>query len=244
VQKDPVAVKARIGVVPDESNLYPELTCHRNLDYLGQPYRLGRSERRQRIDELLARFHLADRADKPFKSLSKGLKRRLTVAAALIHSPEVVFLDEPTTGLDVPSARDLRKLVKEINQAGATVFLTTHNLAEAEELAGRVAILLQGRLVTLGRTEEIRRRVGQTRFISVTFSRSVPAETIRAACQAVRSVAAEGDRFRLEAVETGPAVAQLADLARRENIDIVDLTTAPPSLEETFVSIINQEAGS
>ena len=127
VAKDPVFVKERIGVVPDESNLYPELTCLRNLEYLGELYGLRRGVRAEKAAELLSFFDLADRGATPFGALSRGLKRRLTIAAALVHDPELVFLDEPTSGLDVPSARALRELIRTINRRGATVFLTTHN---------------------------------------------------------------------------------------------------------------------
>jgi ABC-2 type transport system ATP-binding protein len=147
ITRESVAVKQRIGVVPEESNLYPELTCWRNLEYLGQLYGLSRLARRTRVSDLLEIFDLSEERAVPFRALSRGMKRRLTVAAALVHSPEIVFLDEPTAGLDVPSARALRGLIQATNRDGTTVFLTTHNLAEAEALSSRVLVLVRGHVV-------------------------------------------------------------------------------------------------
>ncbi|GAF75660.1 unnamed protein product, partial [marine sediment metagenome] len=155
-----VVVKSRIGVVTESSNLYPELRCRRNLEYLGELYGLGPSERRSRAAQLIEQFGLAEKANQPFGSLSRGMKRRLTIAAALVHGPEVLFLDEPTTGLDIPSARSLRQLVQRVAREGITVFLTTHNLAEAETLADDVAILVRGRIVARGTIDELRGQVG------------------------------------------------------------------------------------
>ena len=119
---DPVKVKGLIGVVPDDSNLYPELTCRRNLEYMGELYGLPRRERGRRVAGLLETFGLADRAGMPFRALSRGLKRRLVLAAALVHSPQVLFLDEPTIGLDVPSARNLRQVIRRVNREGGHGF--------------------------------------------------------------------------------------------------------------------------
>ena len=150
VASDPVFVKSRIGVVPDESNLYPELTCRRNLEYLGELYGLPRAMRKRRAADLLGQFDLASRAVMPFRALSRGLKRRLTIAAALVHRPEVVFLDEPTVGLDVLSARALRELIREISRDGTTVLLTTHNLEQGLEMCDRAAILNRGKVAWEG----------------------------------------------------------------------------------------------
>jgi len=173
VAADPIAVKQRIGVVPEESNLYPELTCRGNLIYMGELYGLSKATRMKRADELLAMFALTDKASMPFRTLSRGMKRRLTVAAALVHSPDVLILDEPTAGLDVPSARQLRAHIGSINQDGTTVLLTTHNLLEASELCTRILILIKGRIVAEGSASEIRKRVASINRLSVEFSGDV-----------------------------------------------------------------------
>ncbi|MFP4329067.1 MAG: ABC transporter ATP-binding protein, partial [Paracoccaceae bacterium] len=144
---NPRAAQALIGVVPDESNLYPELDGFANLCFCGALYGMPRAAREARAKLLLATFDLAAAASRRFAGYSKGMKRRLTIAAALMHEPPILFLDEPTTGLDVPSARQLRALIGALRTGGTTVFLTTHNIDEAEALCDRVAFVVRGRIV-------------------------------------------------------------------------------------------------
>lgn len=240
VGRDPVAVKQRIGVVPEESNLYPELTCRRNLEYLGQLYGLKRSERRRRVPELLEQFDLTEKAAAPFRALSRGMKRRLTVAAALVHSPRVLFLDEPTGGLDVPSARSLRETIRDLNRGGASVLLTTHNLAEAEALAHRIIILVKGRIVACGGSGEIKKEAERVKVLSLRFSGEVGEQALRAACPAVTAVSFEEGAWRLEAGSIHAAVFQIVGFAERTGVEIVEVATSGPSLEDAFVRLLNE----
>jgi len=240
VAQDPVFVKERIGVVPDESNLYPELTCHRNLEYMGELYGLPKPGRTSRAAELLSFFDLSDRAATPFGALSKGLKRRLTIAAALVHEPEVVFLDEPTSGLDVPSARTLRELIRTINRQGATVFLTTHNLQEAEALSQRVLILIKGRVAALGTPSEIRQRVQRLNLLSVTFSSEIEAAPLLQACPAVLQASSQNGAWRLEVAEAQAALEQLVAFAVGEGVRISEINTITASLEDAFMSFLKE----
>jgi ABC-2 type transport system ATP-binding protein len=146
---DLARVKKRIGVVPEASNLYDELTALDNLVFAMQLYGVPRAERRPRAEALLARFRLAEKRDVPFAKLSRGMKRGLTIAAALAHRPPLLSLDEPTTGLDVMSARNLRGMIAGLRDEGVTVFLTTHYLEEAERLCDRIAVIVKGRIVAL-----------------------------------------------------------------------------------------------
>ena len=235
---DLVAIKERIGVVPEESNLYPELTCRRNLHYLGELYGLGRGERRTRAAELLEAFDLSDKADRPFGTLSRGMKRRLTVAAALLHRPQVLFLDEPTAGLDVPSARALRSMIRSIHGSGTTVFLTTHNLAEAELLSHRALILVKGHVVAEGTPAELRRCVEKTRTTSVTFSETVSVQTLRQSCPAVRSAEVVDGVWRLEVTGVHEAVAQVVNFAQSQGVHILEITAGTITLEDAFMQIL------
>jgi len=144
-----VEIKKIIGVVTEDSNLYDELSVFDNLRFVGQLYGVSQGNRDKRIGELLKRFDLESKREAKFATLSKGMKRKVTIAAALIHSPQVVFLDEPTTGLDVLSARILRAMIKELKALGVTVFLTTHYIEEAAQLCDRVAILVNGTIKTV-----------------------------------------------------------------------------------------------
>jgi ABC-2 type transport system ATP-binding protein len=159
VVSDPVEVKRSIGVVPETSNLYPELTCFENLVFAGRLYGMGSEKAKTRTDELLVAFGLQEKSDLLFAKLSSGMKRRLTVAAALIHDPPVLFLDEPTTGLDVMSARALREMIRSLRQKGKTILLTTHYIEEADRLCDRIAIIVKGRIIALDTPEALKKSV-------------------------------------------------------------------------------------
>jgi len=150
-----VEIKKTIGVVTENSNLYDELSVFDNLQFVGQLYGVPQRDREKRIGELLKRFDLESKREAKFATLSKGMKRKMTIVAALIHSPQVIFLDEPSTGLDVLSARILRALIKELKALGVTIFLTTHYIEEAEQLCDRVAILVNGTIKTIDTPENL-----------------------------------------------------------------------------------------
>lgn len=148
VAADPRRVRENVGVVfGGERGLYPRISARRNLDFWAALYRLDRRTARRRCSELLERVGLTNRADDAVETFSRGMKQRLHLARGLIHSPRILFLDEPTTGMDPVAAHDFRKLVRELREEGRTVFLTTHDMAEAEALCDRVTLIDQGRLV-------------------------------------------------------------------------------------------------
>jgi ABC-2 type transport system ATP-binding protein len=242
IEQDPVGVKEQIGVVPEESNLYPELTCRRNLEYLGELYGLPNSIRRARARELIETFELTDRAEDRFRALSRGMKRRLVIAAALVHSPPVIFLDEPTAGLDVPSARALMSLIRSINSDGTTVFLTTHNLAVAEALCNRILILVQGHVVTEGTAREIRQKVAKPGILFVVLSGAVDEESLRKACPAAKSAKAVDGKWRLETSDVHTAVAQITAFAAARALRILEINSEITSLEDAFMTILDDKS--
>jgi ABC-2 type transport system ATP-binding protein len=151
-----INIKKFIGVVPEISNLYDELSGFDNLLFMAQLYGVSRNQRRKRAEELLKTFRLYERKDSLFRTFSRGMKRALTIAAALIHNPEVLFLDEPTVGLDVVAARSLRNLISNLRRQGITIFLTTHYLEEADLLCDRVAIIVKGKILTIDTPENLK----------------------------------------------------------------------------------------
>ena len=159
ILEDIVEVKRRVGVVPETSNLYDELSVWDNLLFASRLYHVPRRDRADRIKGLLETFHLRERRDTPFGRLSRGLKRRVVIAAALVHQPRIVFMDEPTAGLDVMSALSLRKFIGELRLEDTTVFLTTHYIEEADQLSDRVAIIVEGKIVTVDTPENIKSSV-------------------------------------------------------------------------------------
>jgi ABC-2 type transport system ATP-binding protein len=165
-----------LGVVPDENNLYPELDGAGNLEFCGALYGMSAADRRRRASELLDLVGLRPAARRKFATYSRGMKRRLTIAAALMHRPSILFLDEPTTGIDVASSRELRQVIADLNRAGTTVFLTTHNTAEAEQLCQRIAFIVEGRLVRVDTVARLTEEQ-QGEYI-IHFALDAPADTV------------------------------------------------------------------
>jgi ABC-2 type transport system ATP-binding protein len=161
LSQDLVKVKRQIGVVPQQMNLDVELTVRENLELHCRLHRINQAERRQRIEEMLEFAGLADRADDLAAVLSGGMKRRLMIARALAHYPAILFLDEPTVGLDAHSRRSIWDLIKNMNTEGMTVLLTTHYIEEAEALCHRVGLINQGQLIALGSPGELLQRIGE-----------------------------------------------------------------------------------
>lgn len=148
-------VQQLIGIVPDENNLYADMSGFDNLVFCASLYGMDKVTRESRAKQLLDQFGLSDTGKRPFKAFSKGMKRKLTIAAGIIHEPEILFLDEPTTGIDVESTRRIRKLIQELNNKGTTIFLTTHHIEEAERLCHRIGFIVDGKIIKVGRTSDL-----------------------------------------------------------------------------------------
>ncbi len=160
IEKEGLKAKKRFGLVMQSINLDQELTVWENLDIHGRLFGMSAGERKKKIDQMLSYIDLIDRKTALVKQLSGGMKRRLTIARAMIHSPEILFLDEPTVGLDAAIRRRIWALIKEIQEEGTTIFLTTHYIEEAEFLADRVAFLDEGRIVTIDTPQALMSRTG------------------------------------------------------------------------------------
>ncbi|MBM3709703.1 MAG: ATP-binding cassette domain-containing protein [Actinobacteria bacterium] len=158
-----------IGVVLDESNLYEELNGYENLCFCASLYGIRQFKRETRAKQLLEIFQLSDAANRRFKSYSRGMKRKLTIAASLVHEPEILFLDEPTTGIDVASSRQIRALIKKLNDDGTTIFLTTHYIEEAERLCDRIAFINKGKIIKIDTVEKFIEDMSQSNVIEILF---------------------------------------------------------------------------
>lgn len=160
--KDPMGVKSAIGVVPQEIALYPTLTARQNLRFFGQLYGLGGKELKSAIDEVLEFIDLTDRANEKLETYSGGMKRRVNIAVGLLHKPQVVYMDEPTVGIDPQSRRRILDAVVQLKEEyGMTVLYTTHYMEEAQELSDRVGIIDHGEIIALGTTGELIQMVGE-----------------------------------------------------------------------------------
>jgi ABC-2 type transport system ATP-binding protein len=160
------------GIVADESNLYDEMSGFENLCFCGSLYGLSKKVREEKSAELLEIFGLTEAANKKFKEYSKGMKRKLTIAAAIIHEPEILFMDEPTTGIDVASARQIRNIIKELHKKGRTIFLTTHYIEEAERLCERVALINKGKIIKIDTVPNLIEETRENNIIEISFEDS------------------------------------------------------------------------
>jgi len=241
--KTPRAAQHIIGVVPDESNLYPELSGFDNLCFCAALYGIGKAERRAQARELLEAFGLTQAADRKFGGYSKGMKRKLTIAAGIIHRPEILFLDEPTTGIDVASARQVRKLIADLHTRGTTIFLTTHYIEEAERLCRRIAFIVSGRIVGTDTVENLVQPVLDKHVIQITGMK-IPEEMegqLRGAFPDLAFLAKGQEGLRVEScqpIHVGPLIRFLED----RGAEIMEARRIRPSLEDVFVKITGIEA--
>ncbi|HSB65842.1 MAG TPA: ABC transporter ATP-binding protein [Anaerolineales bacterium] len=228
-------IRQHIGIVPQELAIYGNLSVRDNLIYIGEMYGLHGKRLHQRIEQLLKEFGLLDKAGERARTLSGGLKRRLNFALADIHSPELIFLDEPTVGLD-PNARQLVwQIVQDFRQAGKTVLLTTHYMEEAEVLCDRIILIDRGKIIAQGTPGELKSALGDELVLTYHVSGLVPGQIIAALSQVpgVRQVSGEGNTLRL-VVRRDQAEAVKGWLAG-ERLAVNGLVTEDISLEDVFV---------
>ncbi|NLP18509.1 MAG: ABC transporter ATP-binding protein [Firmicutes bacterium] len=241
--KETKRAQGLMGIVADESNLYPEMNGWENLNFCGALYGLEKNERKERAWELLELVGLKEVAHKPFGAYSRGMKRRLTIAAGIIHNPEVLFLDEPTTGIDVKSAREIRKMLLDLNKRGTTIFLTTHYIEEAERLCDRIAFIVDGKIVkidsTRGLLEEAQR--GQTVQFTLGNGSLKPCEILRGAFPGYRCQVIDAKTIR---VHSGKAIdlIPIVDVFKDNSLALYEAKVIRPTLEEIFVQITGIEA--
>ena len=239
----PRAAQHLIGVVPDESNLYPELSGFDNLCFCAALYGMSKANRQARARGLLDTFGLAEAADRRFGGYSKGMKRKLTIAAGIIHKPEILFLDEPTTGIDVASARQLRQLIADLHRDGTTIFLTTHYIEEAERLCDRIAFIVSGRIIQLDTVEHLVQPIRAKHVVRITCTNSlndIEGKLSASFPDLNFSVLGPG-QIRVEAdepVRVGPIVRLLED----QGGEVTEARRMRPSLEDIFVQITGIEA--
>ena len=240
---NPKAAQHLMGVVPDESNLYPELTGRENLCFCGALYGMSKADRRTRAEELLARFGLAGAAERRFGGYSKGMKRKLTIAAGIIHRPPILFLDEPTTGIDVAGARQIRQLIADLHAGGTTIFLTTHYIEEAERLCRRIAFIVEGRIVRIDTVANLMQQTEGLEVVQFFFANHVAGlcDAMAGEFPHLQCHAAGREGIRVESAEpvrVGPLVRFLED----RGAEVTEARRIRPSLEDVFVQVTGIEA--
>jgi daunorubicin resistance ABC transporter ATP-binding subunit len=245
VLADPVAVKRRIGVVSQTNTLDLQLTVAENLQFrsrfFGLPARVAASRAAQLIDA----FGLGDRRNAMANQLSGGQARRLLIARALVHQPDVLFLDEPTAGLDPQTRVNLWDILRVLHDEHQTILLTTHYLEEAEALCDRIAVVDHGRVLVSGTPDELKDNAGATTVITVRYERRVPDGMAERAGLpdrlGVTKVETDGDQIRVFSREPEGVLGELVTVGAREGLHVRDATQLKPSLESAFLALTGRE---
>ncbi len=235
IHRHPLEAKMQMGVIPENSTVYGDLSAEQNLQLSGKMYGMPRALRDERVNEILLKMGLSEKRRLPVRTFSKGMRQRVSIACAIIHRPSVLFLDEPTSGLDVQSRRLVIETIHEMNELGSTIFLTTHNIEEANTLCQTVCIINKGKIVAQDSPERLKKMFDTTQSVEVSFDRPVSRDLF--AADGILRAEPCGDKWRLYTDNPDQVLKYLVGRAERDSIGITSLTTSGPSLEEAFVQI-------
>ncbi|HNR47301.1 MAG TPA: ABC transporter ATP-binding protein [Anaerolineaceae bacterium] len=234
-------IRQRCGALLEHTGLYERMTAEDNLEFYGRVWHLNAAERQQRIHDLLDAVGLWDRRKEPVGNWSRGMKQKLAVARAMLHRPQIIFLDEPTAGLDPIAAVALRdELAALVQQQGVTVFLTTHNLAEAEKLCQQVAVIRQGQLMMIGSPDELRLRQGGSRLEIVGRGFTEAALSILRQQPQVKEVTRQDQHITI-ALKDDADTAPLVQLLVSQGVQIDEVRRGKASLEEVFLTLMEED---
>jgi ABC-2 type transport system ATP-binding protein len=236
VQKQ-AQVKSRIGIVPQDIALYDDFSARENLLFFGRLYGLGGADLRKRADELLEAVGLLERKNDKVGGFSGGMKRRINIAAGLMHRPKMVYLDEPTVGIDPQSRRLILDLVKVLNQQGLTVLFTTHYMEEAEELCHRIGIIDFGKIIAEGTIPELRAVAGEVSPIRIELRDEPTAKQLEALKPHCESINADGNRLTLLCGDSKTALPIILQALAQNGARIHHLEMEEPDLETVFLKL-------
>jgi ABC-2 type transport system ATP-binding protein len=241
VQADPVAVKQRIAVVPQRPNLDRQLKAIENLTFHAAYFGYGRAERRKRALEVMAALGLEGREDEDVNNLSGGMAQRLLIARALMHRPQVLFLDEPTTGLDPQSRLFLWDRIEELREAGTTILLTTHDMVEADRLCDNIAIVDHGTIVALDTPSGLRRLLPGAGGVEVVATSLADADGALGSFGEVEVAGTADGRRQIRIYGEGVDPAAVVDAIRRVGGEMLELRRLEGSLEDVFMHLTGRD---
>ena len=244
IERDKIAARQSMGIVSENSNVYDDLTAWQNMIFSAELYHVGRKEREEKANELLRKFELYDRRDDKVRGFSKGMKRRLTLAMGLVNSLRLLFLDEPTSGLDVQSNLIIRDVVSDLVLEGVTVFLTTHNIEEANVMCDRVAIINKGSIVAIDAPEALKKTIQSMQSIEFSFEHNSANQLDELShLPMVNEAQKAGDKFKLYTEDPSEVINAVVDYAQMNKLKIVSIATLGPSLEDAFIRLTGLQRG-
>ncbi len=242
VIKDSKKAQRIIGVVPDESNLYDDMNGFENLCFCASLYGIEKEEREKRAKELLKIFNLDNVSERSYKAYSKGMRRKLTIAAGIIHDPQILFLDEPTTGIDVESARQIRELILNLKEEGKTIFLTTHYIEEAERICDRIAFVVEGRIVEISTVADLMDKAVPEHTIKLTLNSNIK--------EIIDELQSEFQNCRIEITDNNSCLIinkerlplfPIIKVLNNKGISVYEAKEIKPSLEDIFVKLTGKK---
>jgi ABC-2 type transport system ATP-binding protein len=242
ILEEPLKAKQIMSVVPEMANAYIDLTAWQNLMLIGELYGVPKKKRQERASHLLKEFKLYKRRNHLARGFSKGMKQKLILCTALLTEPQVLFLDEPTSGLDVESARLIKDVIRQYNRDGTTIFLSTHNMEEANKLCDRIAIINHGKIAAIDSPENLRMKSSSLKSIEISFNKPVLVNEL-SKIPNVTQAKKIGDKIRLYTDEPHSVINSLIDYARSKGLTIVSLNTLAPTLEDVFIKLIRKHEG-
>jgi ABC-2 type transport system ATP-binding protein len=238
LQKQPDVAKLKLGLVPQELALYPTLTARDNLIFFGQIYGLRGRQLKERVDQALEMVSLKERANEPIDHFSGGMKRRVNIAAGLLHRPDILFLDEPTVGVDPQSRNAIFESILALNQAGMSIIYTTHYMEEAQRLCGRVAIVDHGQIIALDTPERLIHSIGQGMLrVGLNNGHASEMQSPLRALPSVQAVSLHDGYLDLQTNDSQAALVGVLDITRQFNARLTSLQIMEANLETVFLSL-------
>ncbi len=242
IGRETIRARKLMGIVYETSNVYDDLTGWQNILFAGELYQVPRRLREGRGQDLLTTFGLWERRKDKVRTYSKGMKRRLTIAMGLVNDPKLLFLDEPTSGLDVQSNLIIREVLHDLTGAGVTVFLTTHNIEEANVTCDRVAIINRGKIVATDTPERLKKTIQSVQSVEVSFEEPIPTALADLGnLPLVNEVRKEGDKFRLYTEDPTGLLEQIVAYAASHGTRTGSVSTYGPTLEDVFIRLTGLE---
>lgn len=241
--KDIKKAQRIMGIIPDENNLYDEMDGFDNLCFCASLYGMRKDEREKRAIELLKQFNLSSAGKRPFKTYSKGMRRKLTIAAGIMHNPKILFLDEPTTGIDVESARQIRELILDLKKKGKTIFITTHYIEDAERICDRISFIVEGKIVKVGTVSELMDNAEHEHRIKLQLDGSIKElkEELQNNFQNCKIEILEENSCLIISKER-VALSPILQMLESKGISVYEAREMKPSLEDVFVKITGIES--
>lgn len=238
VNKDPMSVRRSIGYMPDDFGVYDGMKVWEFLDFFAVAYKIGRTQRKQVILDVLELLDLGHKRDDFVNGLSRGMKQRLCLAKTLVHDPPVLILDEPTSGLDPRARIEVKALLKELRKMGKTILISSHILSELADCCSSIGIIERGKLLTSGPIDNVYRKIRRNRVVDIRFNDKAEAGvSVLRSCPELRDIDIDGDRVTVELEADDQKLAEIMNRLIEEGIPMRSFNDKEPTLEDVFMMV-------